>query len=101
MNWKKLVEDLKATLPFIKSGLSSFLLKSAGIAGGFWGWVVTFFIGKAIEEAVEELEHQASLADQGNIDEKNIEEHQQDMKENAPVEQKIENETDLLNGKKP
>lgn len=97
--WQKLVKALK---PFVENALvksvTSAILKALGIAGGFWTWIVGFFVGKAAKKVVKEAESAARVEDRENADEKRKEHHDKLIKENASEDELIESELDLLNG---
>ncbi len=97
--WQKLVKALK---PFVENALvksvTSAILKALGLAGGFWTWIVGFFVGKAAKKAIKEAESAARVEDRENADEKRKEHHDQLIKENASEDELIESELDLLNG---
>ncbi len=97
--WQKLVKALK---PFVENALvksvTSAILKALGLAGGFWTWIVGFFVGKAAKKAVKEAESAARVEDRENADEKRAEHHDKLLKEGASEEDLIASETDMFNG---
>ena len=97
--WQKLVKALK---PFVENALvksvTSAILKALGLAGGFWTWIVGFFVGKAAKKAIKEAESAARVEDRENADEKRKEHHDQLIKENASEEELVSAEESILNG---
>ncbi len=99
INWEKLVLFLKETIPsFLKSDLVPLILRTLGLAGGVWTWIVGIILSLVWKEAEQELESEARIEDQKEVDDSNIDKYKKDIKEGAPVETKIKDETNLLNG---
>lgn len=72
----------------------------AGIAGGVWTWIISFFVKKAANEVLKELSGAASKQDQLNLNEDLSKEYQDLVIKGAPESELIDKETEILNGKR-
>ena len=100
MNWLKLVTFFKGVMPiFLKKYASTFILRVLGLAGGVWGWVISFVLLLVWDKVEQELETEARLEDQKEHDALNITKLEADRTAGASPEKIVEDETNLLNGK--
>jgi len=100
--WSKIVKALEPFVPqLIKQFAVKFVMGVIGITGGFYAWIVGFVLNKAWTEADKEIESGARLADQTSTDKEIDKKYQGDIKNGAPEEELIKDETDILNGGRP
>jgi hypothetical protein len=82
----------------LKKYLMPVLLRTLGIASGFWGWIAWFAVTIVWGKVIKRILSAARKQDQKEIDDENEKTYMADKKAGAPVEKLIEDETDLING---
>lgn len=100
MNWGQL-SDLVSSL--VKSAgvkwIVGLIMRFLSLSGGVWTWIVTYFVTKYAEKALEEIDQEADKADQKNIDKENSEDLQKVIDDPASTESDvIQAGGNLLNG---
>ena len=82
----------------VKPAIVSGILTALGLAGAFWTWLVGLFVSWGWTKADKEIKSQARLKDQENVDDALLNKYKEDIKNDVPESQLIEDETNILNG---
>lgn len=99
--WQKLGKAFNSLLNGAgKSKIVSAILKALGVSGGFWTWIVSFFVGKATKKIGAEAESQGRQADRKISDKEVREKYMEKVKENASEDELIKSELDIWNPKR-
>lgn len=97
--WSKAVAFLKVFIPMvIKKYATAFLLNLLRLSGGVWSWVISFALMFVWDKVEKEIESEARVQDQKDIDDANLTKLNADKAAGAAVETIIKDETNLLNG---
>jgi len=99
MTWTKLVESFSILFnSYVKKYAVSFILKTIGVTGGIWTKIVSFVLTRVFIYLGKKADQAAAIADQEKKDKEILEKYKDAIKNNAPEQELIDIETDLLNG---
>ncbi len=99
MTWTKLVESFSVLFNnYVKKYAVSFILKTIGVTGGIWTKIVSFVLTRVFIYAKKQADQAAAIADQEKKDKEILEKYKDAIKNNAPEQELINLEQDLLNG---
>lgn len=95
--WQRLAKALSTVFTnYLQKPAVAAILKSLGLAGGFWTWLTTLLVKWGWKKADKEIQSQARLADRIKSDKDVREEYQKKIEENASEDELIKTELDIL-----
>ena len=99
MKWTDLVALLSSLFnQYIKSKVISLVMKVIGVSSGLWSSIVSFVLTKVFIFYKSKAEEAARLADQAKKDKEILDKYKEAIKNNAPEQELIDLEEQLLNG---